>query len=1140
MGTKKIKRYTLLDNFDKLDLAPWLRLRAQKLAAGSAELPTLKGHQAPYRRHRFGHEQYQGVTQLAGTPGTPFLPDLFRFLTGRSFKLVPPKKGLDRIETQWRLAAPPSEDLFKNVDTWVEGFDITKDEVPAGIQGPPGLFNHGGIDESLNLNFAALGLKFRFSDYFQLDPDIADAGRPHPKPLLDLVSKGNTVPLSFEEVMKQFDKRKKAVSKFLMETLNEPNADILVSALQKYQWMFDPQYPKSTISPILPLTSISLLHNQHQNPAHNTAEFQSQFEQELFFGGLLDDWPGLATQKAQYTDLGISAATFIFRLLDHLMFPKIVQPAIDGATPASISSEWPYHTYFVADFDAAPSEDEEGFFGYGLGQHDRNYPVKVKPFYRFFVEDFERQPSNVVSEWQLPNPYVYSAFKNGAFDYQYFRRLIQLGTSAPKMGQTKLTIGQYSSILKNSTARIAPPGQGRPGYPQIIGAITNAANASTMPKDVIPQRFNTVVITDKTLLNSTKALKKAFPYGVEIDLGIPQNGSSEFFKFLNNAQPDNSFIDIFSTVLANNTSYFGPGSVSNPNFMHRFMMYKEFVTFDSPRAGTSLADMSTTMENNLNLVELQMFDLSLFLNMSKDKFVAQYGPYINDHKNVKLSRHVNTIDSVGKSAWEDKSTFYSMISEVKSTIMEYLHNKSLSFEDVYKGKKCHTEILAYEIVKSRRVFDSKAASPSNPSGETKYRMQSIFLPNIFGDDAPLSYLDTQVFYDADYVYEVYAHTLVVGSAYHFKSIENANPTIGASLALKGDPAMGWFDSGIGYESSVAFHAPDAKWTGSPSLQQPYAVVVRAPYHNNEELLANTKEKVKATRVIDKPPLPPDLTFQPYLGSSDTVLLLLNLNYGEKYLIPNAQIFPEDAEKINTYKNSQKDDPKPALAGWDSGYGTHILYKTDDNRGTYEIYRLSKKPQEWSDFNDERALKRIYLDSLEQSGINDSLVPNKEYYYFARFVDVHGQISNPTGIFKVRIVKEEGSPAWLDLKPFQFEKPKLITSIPFKKYVKIGLNDNIRQVKGTDAEHANVSHVSPPPLSHLKEYKFRIISKSTGKKMDINVKMETEVIDKFIGSIPSIAAELLTTGMDPTASAAKKDGNELLNNANIINGSDDLC
>ena len=136
MGTKKIKRYTLLDNFDKLDLAPWLRLRAQKLAAGSAELPTLKGHQAPYRRHRFGHEQYQGVTQLAGTPGTPFLPDLFRFLTGRSFKLVPPKKGLDRIETQWRLAAPPSEDLFKNVDTWVEGFDITKTKCPQASRDP--------------------------------------------------------------------------------------------------------------------------------------------------------------------------------------------------------------------------------------------------------------------------------------------------------------------------------------------------------------------------------------------------------------------------------------------------------------------------------------------------------------------------------------------------------------------------------------------------------------------------------------------------------------------------------------------------------------------------------------------------------------------------------------------------------------------------------------------------------------------------------------------------------------------------------------------------------------------------------------------------------------------------------------------
>ena len=85
-------------------------------------------------------------------------------------------------------------------------------------------------------------------------------------------------------------------------------------------------------------------------------------------------------------------------------------------------------------------------------------------------------------------------------------------------------------------------------------------------------------------------------------------------------------------------------------------------------------------------------------------------------------------------------------------------------KEVYEGKNCHTEIIAYEIVKSKPWDKTKQY---NSKSNCNKRIQSIFIPNIFGEDNPLTYFDSQVFYDKEYVYEVYAHTLVVGAMYSY-------------------------------------------------------------------------------------------------------------------------------------------------------------------------------------------------------------------------------------------------------------------------------------------------------------------------------------------------------------------------------------
>ena len=309
--------------------------------------------------------------------------------------------------------------------------------------------------------------------------------------------------------------------------------------------------------------------------------------------------------------------------------------------------------------------------------------------------------------------------------------------------------------------------------------------------------------------------------------------------------------------------------------------------------------------------------------------------------------------------------------------------------------------------------------------------------------------------------------------------------------------------------------------------------MRAPYYNNASLLDPT-EPQKTTRLLDKPPLPPEISFQTYNGVPNKVLLLLNQNYGQQLLIPNSQIFLEDSIKINAYKEAQKEDGNPP---------GHLLYKTDDGQGIYEIYRLSAEPDSWSSFRNISRVKKTTLNSTLQSGFEDTLVPNNDYYYFARFVDVHGNISNPTDIFKVRMVQTEGFPAYMVLTTFSFKRPQLVTRRPFKKYIKIALSDSLREVEGEDASNAQVLY--KPPSGELKKYKFRITSIKTGKKIDINVDMKKTIIDKFaVVDLDALGgdkdgAPIVDPG-NPSQSEPQKEGAKAANSANFGTGPGETC
>lgn len=94
----------------------------------------------------------------------------------------------------------------------------------------------------------------------------------------------------------------------------------------------------------------------------------------------------------------------------------------------------------------------------------------------------------------------------------------------------------------------------------------------------------------------------------------------------------------------------------------------------------------------------------------------------------------------------------------------------------------------------------------------------------------------------------------------------------------------------------------------------------------------------------------------------------------------------------------------------------VLFKTDDFNGTYIVYRTNRKPVDWRPFEQIKT-----IDNQQLSAFEDKIAPNVDYYYYARFVDVHGNSSNPTNVFYLRIVKEGGFPPYMVLKTYDFSE-----------------------------------------------------------------------------------------------------------------------
>lgn len=246
------------------------------------------------------------------------------------------------------------------------------------------------------------------------------------------------------------------------------------------------------------------------------------------------------------------------------------------------------------------------------------------------------------------------------------------------------------------------------------------------------------------------------------------------------------------------------------------------------------------------------------------------------------------------------------------------------------------------------------------------------------------------------------------------------------------------------------------------------------------------------KIIDDPPIFPNVDMIPYRGVKDKILINLSPTVGEYELQPvvfnNAeQLIIDD---IRNTKDLFSDEP--------------ITFTTDDYVSRYEIYRMETPPEKIEDFS--QNLRNVLTVSESNRGVSsasfvDDIEPNKEYYYTFRTIDIHGKVSNPSAIYRLIMVENSGAVyPLLEVYEIRQEKPRE-ASKSLKKLLNIKprlsqtiINQALSSL-GTGASVKDVTNIVlgvEEKSLFGKRFKIRLTSKHTGKQVDLNVRFNVEV------------------------------------------------
>ena len=374
---------------------------------------------------------------------------------------------------------------------------------------------------------------------------------------------------------------------------------------------------------------------------------------------------------------------------------------------------------------------------------------------------------------------------------------------------------------------------------------------------------------------------------------------------------------------------------------------------------------------------------------------------------------------------------------LSAAIKEFIQDKKRTFADILKGKKCFSQVVAYRIEKR--------------DATTKEIIQNIYLFND-PETESVTFLDTQLVYKSIYEYRIYAINFVVGNEYVY---------LPASREYTFEDFVGdysQYEFSIENESKIYF--------------------IETPYFEQQ------------VKLIDNPPMQPQAELIPFIQQPDHVAFRLTPTYGTETTMP-IEILSSDQALISDM----------ILAAPDL-YGK-VKYSSDTIPTGYQVLVLDTPPTDYRDFSKSEVFA---ISANANSGyISLTIEPNKSYYLIFRALDDSG-ISNPGSVFKLRS-NSYSNGSYVEYELYDMSQILSEPVIEFERLISVSPSPAQASIDFASRLEASGQefYLTSPDLEGLSlgtdpdhelwknKFKFRLVSKTSRKSIDINVEFQQKAI-----------------------------------------------
>ena len=702
--------------------------------------------------------------------------------------------------------------------------------------------------------------------------------------------------------------------------------------------------------------------------------------------------------------------------------------------------------------------------------------AKTKMFYNYFHAQYERTIQNeIYEETILPNMYAFLSIatpRDAIGTNPAFKDLITLNSTLP---ETFLYALSQTATEKGLTAFTDRTGYltryGLEGASEFIADERAAASLS--------QRFSHILVPYEKVgvIAHFEDYKDYFPMYTEIEFQTDIN-TNIADAFQNSGIGCLFMKEMFETLF----EIGGSMDLTEGTFVNHY----QFPSVTTDDEGNYFYEQNESISSStVRYIDLQNWIESTYSQETTS--IGSQGVYIGDY-----STNVKT-------AMSNEFPFYRNFIYILLT--GYIRNLIQGTDDV--GMRMFTDLMGGELAYSETLMYrvSKYAGTVDATDLETEPIQTFWLPNSSDIDI-LNFIDTQVKYGEDYTYTIYAYQAVMGTEYEYSNI-----AISKMISQFPKVCLELVDIASGEMIESAFES-------SPRLYQAAELEgITNTYMSNNgtryfaEFDVTYKPSFKIVEVpifsfsgklIDNPPLVPDVDFIPYFGISDKIRIFLSGRVGT-----------EEAEEI-TFNAEDRLIFKAIREAQGLQPFEEITFRSDDYPYQYEVYRTKVPPKSYQDFNG-TLLARVdtahsSLDDPKYSiaiDYEDKILTNTKYYYTFRAVDLHGKISNPTAIYKFEMV-DDGASVYPTVEEYKIQQPvvtRLFKAADRFAYIVPKLEHRLINEEASGFEEAesllgigkDVHMGSADDAVWDNKFKIRLTSRKTGRKIDLNLQFETKHI-----------------------------------------------